>query len=303
MPDPVRSPGRPCAVALALACLVSLAPRGPARAEPPPAARYAWLESRGAVESPPASAPLRERFPAPEGFRRRPGGPFATWLRGLPLLPGRPPVRLFDGTPKAGSDVHAAVLDIDVGRRDLQQCADAVIRLRAEYLYAVGCEDAIRFDFTSGDPAPWPQWRDGARPRVRGSRVTWHAGSPADRSWRNLRRYLDTVFTYAGSSSLERELERVEDPRTARPGDVFIQGGFPGHAVLVIDVVHDDRGEARMLLAQSYMPAQQIHVLRNPESPGSPWYAARASGPLQTPEWAFRYADLHRFPEVGCPGP
>ncbi len=47
---------------------------------------------------------------------------------------------------------------------------------------------------------------------------------------------MDFVFAYAGTYSLERELitADVDDIRT---GDVFIKGGFPGHAVLVTDVV------------------------------------------------------------------
>lgn len=219
-------------------------------------------------------------------------------MRGLPLLPGRPNVMLFDGSPKANQGAHAAVIDIDVGRRDLQQCADAVMRLRAEYLYSRGCDGAIEFRFTSGDPARFADWRAGLRPRVAGSSVSWVPGGRAGGEWRDLRAYLDVVFTYAGSHSLSRELTRVPDPSRVESGDVFIQGGFPGHAVLVVDVVEYDAGERRMLLAQSYMPAQQLHVLHNPARTDSPWYDARSDGPLLTPEWAFQHGDLRRFPDT-----
>ncbi len=76
-------------------------------------------------------------------------------------------------------------------------------------------------------------------------------------------------------------------------GDVFIQGGSPGHAVIVVDlVVNSTTGEKRFLLAQSYMPAQDIHVLKNPNSTDS-WYSM--SEVIETPEWTFRSSDLKRF--------
>jgi hypothetical protein len=58
------------------------------------------------------------------------------------------------------------------------------------------------------------------------------------------------------------------------------------------------------LLIQSFMPAQEIHVLRNPKSLIKliPWYQAKAKGDLITPEWVFRYTDLKRFPKVPCAG-
>ena len=90
------------------------------------------------------------------------------------------------------------------------------------------------------------------------------APAAADSSYVTFRAYLDTVFMYAGSYSLARELEPVADPSTVMPGDVFVQGGFPGHAVLVADVTANARGERRFLLVQSYMPAQDVHVLVNP---------------------------------------
>jgi hypothetical protein len=193
------------------------------------------------------------------------------------------------------------VVRLDVGARDLQQCADAVMRLRAEFLRDRGCDEDIAFRFTSGHRAAWTDWRKGLRPRIAGSQVTWRPGAAADSSYASFRRYLETVFTYAGSASLAKELERVGDPAHLAAGDVFIQGGFPGHAVLVADVAEDGRGRRAFLLLQSYMPAQEVHVLRNPAAPGSPWYLASSHGVLETPEWRFQFEDLRRFPE-SCHG-
>lgn len=84
--------------------------------------------------------------------------------------------------------------------------------------------------------------------------------------------------------------------RDAIPGDVFIEGGHPGHAVLVVDAADEAASGRRfVLLAQSYMPAQQVHVLRNPRR-ADPWFPTDEQGPLVTPEWVFPPAALRRFP-------
>ena len=257
------------------------------------------------VSEQPASAPgtVQSRIPPTEGFVRvaQAPGSFGHWLRERPLLPGRPDVLLYNGELKRNQTAHHAVIDIDVGSKDLQQCADAVMRLRAEYLYAGSCANTISFNFTSGDAARWSMWQAGQRPKVQGNSVSWHTTSSPDGSHQNFRRYLNTVFMYAGSASLERELVQVADPSKVQPGDVFIQGGYPGHAVVVLDVAENESGERQMMLAQSYMPAQQIHILRGFDA-RSPWYTARRSGVLQTPEWRFDYSDLHRFDSVDCVG-
>ena len=248
-----------------------------------------------------STQPLHQRIPPPEGFQRVTygAGSFGAWLRDLPVKPGRPPVMLHDGRRKSNQSAHHAVLDIDVGVEDLQQCADAVIRLRAEYLLSGSCGDEIQFNFTSGDAARWVEWRSGIRPVVKGNQVSWKRSAPADDSYAGFREYLDTVFMYAGSASLEHELSPVHDPSLPVAGDVFIHGGFPGHAVLVIDVAVNDAGDRAFLLAQSYMPAQEIHILRSPEDVG-PWYRAAAAGALRTPEWEFKHGDLRRFSPSSC---
>ena len=81
-------------------------------------------------------------------------------------------------------------------------------------------------------------------------------------------------------------------------GNVFIQGGSPGHAVIVVDkAIHSETGEVLILLTQSYMPAQDIHILKNLErSDISPWYSiADLTHRVATPEWDFRASDLKQF--------
>lgn len=76
-------------------------------------------------------------IPAPEGFMRRrvADSSFAAWLRRMPLKQDRT-VYLYNGQKKKNQQAQYAVIDMPVGERDLQQCADAVMRLRAEYLFA-----------------------------------------------------------------------------------------------------------------------------------------------------------------------
>lgn len=107
---------------------------------------------------------------------------------------------------------------------------------------------------------------------------------------------MDLVFNYAGSLSLSQELKPV-DVKDIRVGDVFIKGGSPGHAVTVVDVaVNSKTGEKIFLIAQSYMPAQNIHVLKNFGNPdNSPWYSVNFGAHLKTPEWTFERGQLMRF--------
>ena len=255
---------------------------------------YSWLKR-------PANGTIVQRFTPPAGYKRvvLPGRSFGAWLRRLPLRPAGSKVMLFNGARKANQSIHAAVIDIDVGRRDLQQCADAVMRLRAEYLYArgAGARRRIAFNYTSGDRVAWSRWQRGHRPVVRGRKVVWRRGGAKGTSRKNFRAYLQSIFTYAGTWSLSRELRSVAKSADVRAGDVFIQGGFPGHAVIVVDAARGPNGRRAFLLAQSFMPAQSIHVLKNPK--GGVWYIAPVPGDLVTPEWTFKRGAHKRFAAAG----
>lgn len=220
---------------------------------------------------------------------------FAYYLRNLQLKGYGEKVRLYNGELKNRQDVHAAVIDMDVGNRNLQQCADAVMRLRAEYLYKEGRFNDIHFNFTNGFRAEYSRWRKGDRIKISGNTTYWVNNATIDTSYNAFRKYLDIVFAYAGTLSLSGELKKVPYA-DMQIGDVFIKGGSPGHAVIVVDMVENEKGEQMYMLAQSYMPAQEIHILKNENSEYSPWYKLDVREQrIETPEWTFTKDQLKRF--------
>ena len=146
------------------------------------------------------------------------------------------------------------------------------MRLWAEHLFSQKKYKKIHFNFLS----------DG-RPRF------YIRYAKNDRSYETFRAYMDWVFQYANTASLYHELETIQRKHLAL-GDVFIQKGRPfGHAVIVVDMAkHRSTGEKIFLIAQSFMPAQEIHILKNYNSQSlNPWYSLDFGDSLKTPEYVF----------------
>ncbi|MEJ8801583.1 DUF4846 domain-containing protein [Pontibacter sp. H249] len=246
----------------------------------------------------PSGKTVAERFPAPQGFSRvkPPASSFATYLQNFKLKPHGASVYYYNGAVKPNDGIYDAVLDIDVGNYDLQQCADAIMRLRAEYMYGQKRYNDIHFNFTNGFKADYNKWQQGYRVNVKGNNVNWTKKAAPAISYSSFREYLKIVFTYAGTLSLEKEMKAITIDNL-QIGDVFIKGGSPGHAVIVMDMaVNEQTGEKLFILAQSYMPAQEIQILKNPMNPNtSPWYNTNFKGPLLTPEWTFQKSQLKRI--------
>lgn len=236
-------------------------------------------------------------IPLSQGYVRSSdsSGSFAHWLRQCPLKKDNT-VYLYDGRRKGNQESQFAVLDIPVGKKDLQQCADAVMRLRAEYLFDQKRWNEISFMATNGQALSFFRWQQGYRYRLKGQRLEEYKTSSAQASTRqNLEEYLQLVFSYCGTSSLHRQLRKADIDKPLQAGDVFLQPGFPGHAMLVIDVAEKE-GERIFLLAQSYMPAQDIHVVKNPMDTNlSPWFKEKGKEELVTPEWVFENWPLYRW--------
>jgi hypothetical protein len=244
---------------------------------------------------------IKTSIPPPEGYvRLKPdSGSFGDWLQNLPLLPEGSMVKWWNGKAKRSQRHHAAVIDIDFLGGHLQQCADAIIRLRAEYLWQTRQKNRIAFAYTCcRQPIAWSQWREGWRP-VLGKRngrdsFTMKKKAKADASYQQFRRYLKNIMIYAGTLSLSRDLEKIKHTE-AGIGDIFVEGGSPGHAVIIVDMAINAEGKKLMLLAQSYTPAESPNILKSGQPGLSPWFEVDFRGKLFTPEWTFKKADARRF--------
>lgn len=225
---------------------------------------------------------IETRFSPPPNFVRQKidTSSFGYYLRHLPLKPVGSLVKYYDGKEKANDDVYVGVVKMDIGAKNLQQCADAVMRLRGEYLYAGKKYDKIHFELLYNlKPKYFKEYAKG------------------DYSYANFRKYMELIFTGANTSSLHHELATVTNFSSMKIGDVFIQKGSPyGHAVIVVDMASNLTTGAKVyLLAQSYMPAQETQILTNPYNKNlSPWYELK-EGTVATPEWTFQSSDLKRF--------
>ena len=243
----------------------------------------------------PGGKTIEERFPPPDGYARkqyRPGS-FQAFLRSIPLKKYGAPVLLYDGRKKT-ADVHVSVLDVPILKKNLIQCADALLLLRAEYLFRNKRYDEIVFSITNGMPVPFRKFARGYRLKVQGPSAVWRKGRYRTGLTREvLGEYLEFMYAYAGTLSLSRDLKRIS-VSDINIGDIFIQGGSPGHAIIVLDMaINGKTGKKMMLLAQSYMPSQEIHILKSFTS-DSPWYEVEDTD-LETPEWLFKRNSIKRF--------
>lgn len=243
----------------------------------------------------PQGMTLETRFKVPDGYVRTEAekGSLTYFLRNYPMKKDGSPVRLYNGKKKYSSN-HAAVFALPIENEDLQQCADSVMRVYAEYFWDTGQYERIAFHFVNGFLAEYTKWREGYRIQVSGNEAAWTASASYDDSYESFQKYLRIVFSYAGTLSMDSESEAVS-LSNIRAGDVFLMGGSPGHVVMLVDLSENAQGQKAFLLAQGYMPAQEFHVLKNPRHENDPWYyEEEVQYPFVTPEYTFEEGSLKR---------
>ena len=267
---------------------------------------FSWLsltplENYHFTSSSKGSQRLSSHFEPPLGYERIPlaKGSFGQWLRDIPLSEG---TQVLSHRGEAIAAPAAAVVPLDVGQGDLQQCADSILRLYAEYRWSVDQGDNLGFHFSSGDLSSWRKWRNGERFSIRGSTVKRIRRSAVSNTHAQYRKWLQHTFIYAGTRSLNRDSTRLPVDKPIVPGDFFVSPGSPGHAIIVLDVAKAPGQPDVALLGQGFMPAQSFHVI---EDDGSHmrgrWFVLPSgqSGALKNPSWSkLPRSGVFRFPKT-----
>jgi hypothetical protein len=145
------------------------------------------------------------RFNAPAGYSRWQPRPavLALTCKTCQLLPAGTRTKTYTGDVARTDPYTAAVIDMSIGSQDLQQCADAVMRLRAEYLFQRQDYRSISFNFTSGFKCDFEHYANG----YRYSNDRWVQKAKKDYGYASFMRYMTLVFSYAGTLSLGKRVE------------------------------------------------------------------------------------------------
>ena len=232
-----------------------------------------------------------------ELYERNYNDEYSIFLREFPLKNNNV-VKYHNGENKYNNNIWAAVFDYDIGTGNLHQCADAVIFMRAQYLYTKGLFDKLQYTFVSGFKAKYLDYLSHYY-KVDGNKVSLVLrNKKLKEKPETFKKWLKEVWMYSNTWSIENFDSYRVSIMDIRPGDFFIRSNPPpgvGHAVKVVDVVSDSNGFKKVMLSQSYMPAQENHILINPRD-DQVWYEIGSSTKvIQTPEFTFHSNELRRF--------
>ncbi|ADX68597.1 DUF4846 domain-containing protein [Weeksella virosa] len=222
---------------------------------------------------------LYKRIETPNGYVRViDEHEFSNFLRNLTIKPHGTNVKNFDGSIKENTNLYSAVLNLPISNKNKQVYSNAVFRLRNEYFYQTKKYNRIRFDREEKSIPNFISYSN-------------------TKDYSVFLSYLDYAYDNLSPSSLSNYTSSVA-LKDIHIGDIFYQNsGTKSHAVMVLDMAENMKGERVVLLAQSYYPSQEIHIINNTENPDiSPWFEIK-KGVILTPEWRFMSTDLVRFDE------
>lgn len=245
----------------------------------------------------PAGASLSTRIMTPTGYTRTPSeeGSLTEFLRNYALKDDGSKVLLYDGTEKEKQTSHMAVFALPLEAKNLQQYADSVMRVYAEYYLKQKQYEKIIFGYSDGFKAEYSKWIEGNRIAVTDSGSKWVKRAEYDESYESFQEYMRMVFAYAGIWTMKDESTSVEVAQ-AQVGDVFFDTSDGGKVVMIVDICENEDGKKAYLLASGGKPAQEFVLLANPLHADDPWYyEEEIGGAVETPEFTFKEGSLRHL--------
>jgi len=246
----------------------------------------------------PDSLTIKSRVNPPLGYKRvnYKEGSFEDYLRNYKLKPFGSKIINYDGSTYYWQEGHIGILELPVPKNGLQQCADALIRIRSEYLWDKNRKEEIGFNFTSGHYCSWQDYSNGYRPKIKGNKVSFIKSATPNHTKENFYKCLNLIYTYSGTLSLYNELSKINLAKEIKIGDMLIKGGTPGHIVMVCDEVIDTNGNKLYLLFQGNTPAQNVHLVKSLENSDlSPWYSLKLNSEIGVSNYTFYNSEYVRF--------
>ncbi|CAA0164266.1 DUF4846 domain-containing protein [Tenacibaculum maritimum] len=241
---------------------------------------------------------IKNRVKPPYGYKRVSygAGTFESFIQNYTLKEYGSSIINYDKTKYFYQIGHIGILALSVPENGLQQCADALIRLRAEYLWKTNQKEKIGFEFTSGHYCSWKKYAAGYRSKIEGNKVTFHKIAKANYTKTAFYKYLNLIYTYSGTLSLYNELPKVVQEEDLQLGDMLVKPGTPGHILMLVDEVINKKGEKLFVLAQGNTPAQSVHLLKNFNNASlTPWYSLKKNALIQVPGYSFDNSQFIRF--------
>ncbi len=212
-------------------------------------------------------------LPLPEpGFVRLPldENSFGAWLRNLPLLPpGSPVLDYRKRIYKSSNDTTvAAVINLDIRGRRMEQCMDILIRLYGQFLWEKDRASELKLPLPGGYWLLWADWMQGIRPVFNGIDVTLKRTADQDNSYKQYSAYLRTVYAVSHTQQFYYWYEPIL-PEEIEVGDFFVLKGTKSHAVMVVDLAVGRGGQKYALIGHGDTPACEFHLLNYNKS--RPW--------------------------------
>ena len=142
----------------------------------------------------------------------------------------------------------------------------------------------------------WEQYSNGYRAIVTGNDVAFAKTKSEDDSYQNFRKYLDAVYNYAGTISLNKETTSISNDDDIKAGDILVTPGSPGHALIIVGKAINANNESIYLLAEGYTPAQSIHIITNRGTDINPWYKlSTKNAETPTARYTFTPTNIRRL--------